>query len=98
MSHIYPQGASIYTTYIFANGKDYEQTMGYWRAMKAAASQAVVESGGTISHQHGVGRDHAPYLSTEKGTLGINTLRALANHFDPNGVLNPGVLVLQDNR
>jgi alkyldihydroxyacetonephosphate synthase len=93
MSHIYPQGASIYTTYIFANGQDYEQTMGYWRAMKAAASQAVVDSGGTISHQHGVGRDHAPYLPTEKGSLGMKTLHSLATHFDPDNVLNPGVLL-----
>ena len=42
MSHIYPQGASIYTSYIFPNGKDYDTTMGYWRAMKRAASKAVV--------------------------------------------------------
>ena len=93
MSHIYPQGASIYTTYVFPNGTDYDQTLGYWRAMKAAVSQAVVDSGGTISHQHGVGRDHAPYLPTEKGPLGMKTLQALADHFDPDKVLNPGVLL-----
>ena len=93
LSHIYPQGASIYTTYIFPNGSDYETTLGYWRAMKPAASRAIVESGGTISHQHGVGRDHASYLSVEKGTLGIDTLETLSQHFDPNGVINPGILV-----
>ena len=93
MSHIYPQGASIYTTYIFANGSDYAQTHAHWRAMKTAASQAVVESGGTISHQHGVGRDHAPFLPTEKGALGMKALESLATHFDPDRVLNPGVLL-----
>ena len=61
--------------------------------MKAAASRAVVENGGTISHQHGVGRDHAPYLGVEKGALGLKALHALTTHFDPDGVLNPGVLL-----
>jgi len=93
MSHIYPQGASIYTTYVFPNGETYEETMGYWRRLKSAVSRAVVESGGTISHQHGVGRDHAPYLQKEKGPLGMKALESLQGHFDPDGVLNPGVLL-----
>ena len=93
MSHIYSQGASIYTSYIFPNGEDYDATLSYWRAIKDAASKAVVGSGGTISHQHGVGRDHAPYLGVEKGSLGLKTIGALVQHFDPNGVLNTGVLL-----
>ena len=93
MSHIYPQGASIYTTYVFPNGETYEETMGHWRRLKSAVSTAVVESGGTISHQHGVGRDHAPYLKKEKGPLGMKALETLQGHFDPGGVLNPGVLL-----
>ena len=93
MSHIYPQGASIYTSYIFPNGTDYATTLGYWRAMKHAASKAVVASGGTISHQHGVGRDHAPYLGDEKGKLGMEVLRRVTDHFDPKKTLNEGVLL-----
>ena len=61
--------------------------------MKTAASQAIVRHGGTISHQHGVGRDHRPYLAAEKGSLGIATLETVARQFDPAGVMNPGVLV-----
>ena len=93
MSHIYPQGASIYTTYIFPNAETYEETLGHWRVLKAAVSRAVVASGGTISHQHGVGRDHAPYLAAEKGPLGIEALEAMRAHFDPSATLNPGVLL-----
>ena len=93
MSHIYAQGASIYTSYIFANAQTYEETLDHWTQLKAAASQAVVDSGGTISHQHGVGRDHAPYLCAEKGPLGMDTLGSLTQHFDPDAVLNPGVLL-----
>lgn len=93
MSHIYAQGASVYTTYVFPNAETYEETLSYWRKLKASVSQAVVDSGGTISHQHGVGRDHAPYLAAEKGALGMNALQALQTHFDPDDTLNPGVLL-----
>jgi alkyldihydroxyacetonephosphate synthase len=93
LSHIYPQGASIYTSYIFPNGPDYETTLGYWRAMKPAASKAIVACGGTISHQHGVGRDHSTYLAAEKGALGIESMDVLAKHFDPDQQLNTGVLI-----
>ena len=96
MSHIYTQGASIYTTYVFPNGESYEETMGFWKMLKAAVSTAVVESGGTISHQHGVGRDHAPYLNKEKGPLGMKAIETLQGHFDPGGTLNPGVLIPGD--
>ena len=93
LSHIYPQGASIYTSYIFPNAATYEETFSQWKIYKAVASKAVVDSGGTISHQHGVGRDHAPYLGAEKGELGLKTLGTLAGHFDPDVNLNPGVLL-----
>ncbi len=49
--------------------------------------------GGTISHQHGVGTDHAPYLAAEKGELGMAALGDLARRFDPAGILHPGVLL-----
>ena len=58
-----------------------------------AASEAIVAGGGTISHQHGVGRDHAPYLRAEKGDLGMAVLGDIARRFDPNGIMNPGVLI-----
>ena len=93
MSHIYPQGASIYTSYVFPNREDYAATLDAWRHLKKAASEAVVASGGTISHQHGVGRDHAPYLKAEKGPLGMAAIKTLVQHFDPEGVINPGVLL-----
>ena len=55
-------------------------------------SQAVVAGGGTISHQHGVGVDHAPYLAAEKGELGLALLRAAARELDPGAMMNPGKL------
>ena len=93
LSHLYPQGSSIYTTYVFRCSETYEATRERWRAMKTAASDVIAEIGGTISHQHGVGRDHAPWLPREKGEQGIAAIDALLRHFDPDGKLNPGCLL-----
>ena len=96
LSHVYPQGASIYATYLFRLAADPDETLDRWRALKSAASRAIVAGGGTISHQHGVGRDHAPYLAAEKGALGLGALAAAARCFDPDGRMNPGVLLADD--
>lgn len=96
LSHLYPQGSSIYTSYLYRVGPDYATTLARWKKLKHAASDAIVRMGGTISHQHGVGRDHAPYLPAEKGELGMSTLQALCRHFDPDQRLNPGKLLLDE--
>jgi alkyldihydroxyacetonephosphate synthase len=72
---------------------DYATDLARWRAMKAAVCEAIVATGGTISHQHGVGMDHAPYLAAEKGAAGIAAMRSLFQHFDPDGTMNPGKLL-----
>lgn len=96
LSHLYAQGSSIYTTYVYRVGRDYAETQARWEKLKRAASEQIVRMGGTISHQHGVGRDHAPYLPAEKGELGMSTLQALCRHFDPDQRMNPGKLLLDD--
>jgi len=52
-----------------------------------------VEAGGTISHHHGIGKDHSPYLEAEKGPIGINTLHQVFSYLDPNRQMNPGKLL-----
>jgi len=94
LSHVYRDGASVYVTYLFRCAADPEETVARWRRLKAAASQVVVARGGTISHQHGVGIDHATYLPQEKGSLGIQALRQACRTFDPHGRMNPGKLLL----
>jgi alkyldihydroxyacetonephosphate synthase len=91
VSHLYPDGASLYFTWIARRriGEEIEQ----WRAVKTAACDAIVGAGGTITHHHAVGRDHAPYMSAEIGELGIETLRAVKERLDPNGIMNPGKLL-----
>jgi len=93
LSHLYREGASIYTTYLFRRGADPDELLERWGAMKAAASRVIQTHGGTISHQHGIGTDHAPYLPNEKGPLGMDAIRAVCQTFDPDGMMNPGKLV-----
>jgi alkyldihydroxyacetonephosphate synthase len=92
LSHVYRQGCSIYSTFVFRAAPSYEENIERWTRLKRAVSEAIVASGGTISHQHGVGTDHAPYLEAEKGPLGMDLVRAIAREFDPQGLLNPGKL------
>jgi len=94
LSHMYPHGSSIYTTYLFRLADTPDETLDRWQRLKTAASEAIVAHGGTISHQHGVGTDHAPYLQAEKGKLGMAALRSLHRTFDPDGMMNPGKLLV----
>jgi alkyldihydroxyacetonephosphate synthase len=91
VSHLYPAGASLYFTWIARQeqGAELEQ----WRAAKSAAMDAIVAHGGTITHHHAVGSDHAPWMNAEVGALGVEALRALKSRLDPAGIMNPGKLL-----
>jgi alkyldihydroxyacetonephosphate synthase len=91
LSHAYADGASLYFTFVSRarRGEEVEQ----WRAVKRAASEAIVAAGGTISHHHAVGRDHAPYMEAEVGETGLEVLRAVKERLDPAGIMNPGKLL-----
>jgi alkyldihydroxyacetonephosphate synthase len=96
LSHAYRDGASIYVTYLFRRAPKPEDTYRRWQAMKSAASQVILDHGGTISHQHGIGRDHAAYLKSEKGQLGLDVLRSIGATLDPKNLLNPGAMYCND--
>jgi alkyldihydroxyacetonephosphate synthase len=93
LSHVYPSGSSLYLTYLFRLGATPEGALERAAAIKRAASDTIVAEGATISHHHGVGLDHAPYLAPEKGELGMAALAAIARTFDPDGIMNRGVLL-----
>jgi alkyldihydroxyacetonephosphate synthase len=90
ISHVYPAGASLYFTVACAQLAD---PVAQWRAAKAAASEAILAGGGSISHHHGVGTDHRDYYAREIGEQGVNALLAVKAALDPAGILNPGVLL-----
>ena len=93
LSHLYPYGSSIYTTYLYRVASDPDETLERWQILKAAASDTIVAHGGTISHQHGVGTDHLAYMSQEKGPLGMAAIEDLCKRFDPGGMMNPGKMI-----
>ncbi len=90
ISHVYPTGASLYFTVVAARRDDPIQQ---WRNAKAAASDAIMANGGTITHHHAVGADHRPWMTEEVGELGVAVLRAVKSTLDPAGILNPGKLI-----
>ncbi|HEX5087406.1 MAG TPA: FAD-binding oxidoreductase [Nocardioides sp.] len=90
ISHVYETGCSLYFTVAAKQSGD---PLAQWLAAKAAANDAIVAAGATITHHHAVGTDHRPWLHHEIGDLGVSVLRAVKADLDPAGVLNPGVLV-----
>ena len=86
LSHVYSQGCSLYTTYLYRCADSYDETWRRWQKLKHHASETIVNNHGTISHQHGVGRDHAPYMPVEKGEQGMELIENLCRHFDPKTV------------
>ena len=90
ISHVYETGASLYFT---VAAKESDDPLGQWRAAKAAASDAMLAAGATITHHHAVGTDHLPWFEREIGPVGVSILRAVKADLDPAGILNPGVLI-----
>src|SRR5205807_8752848 len=84
ISHVYPTGASLYFT-VVAGQRD--NPIEQWRAAKKAASDAIVATGGTITHHHAVGADHRPWMRDAVGELGVPGLRAGKATLDPAGIL-----------
>ena len=91
VSHLYGSGASLYFTFIAR--LQGEAPLDQWWAAKSAGCDAILSSGGTISHHHAVGRDHTPWMGREVGELGLDVLRAAKERLDPDGIMNPGKLI-----
>jgi alkyldihydroxyacetonephosphate synthase len=91
LTHAYPDGAAPYFTVLAParRGSELEQ----WDAIKEAASEAIVASGGTITHHHALGRDHRRWYDRQRPEPFAAALHAAKHAVDPDAILNPGVLV-----
>jgi alkyldihydroxyacetonephosphate synthase len=91
LTHAYPDGAAPYFTVLAParRGAELEQ----WAEVKAAASEAILAGGGTITHHHAVGRDHRPWYDRQRPEAFAAALRAAKRELDPAWTLNPGVLI-----
>ncbi len=90
-THVYPDGPAPYFTFtgMGKKGSELEQ----WHEIKTAASEAVVRYGGTVTHHHSVGRTHRPQYEKQRPELFASALQAAKAALDPQGLLNPGVLI-----
>jgi alkyldihydroxyacetonephosphate synthase len=93
ISHVYPTGASLYFTVLAGLRGDQLRA---WDAIKRRVGDSIMASGGTITHHHAIGRDHAAWLPQEIGETGIRILRAIKRELDPRGVMNPNVLISEE--
>jgi len=91
LTHVYTDGAAPYFTVMAPARRGSE--LAQWADIKAAASEAILAAGGTITHHHAVGRDHVPYYADQRPDPFARALAAAKVAVDPAGVLNPGVLL-----
>jgi alkyldihydroxyacetonephosphate synthase len=91
LTHVYPDGAAPYFTVLAPARRGDE--LAQWDEVKAAASEAILAGGGTITHHHAVGRDHRPWYDRQRPEPFAAALRAAKAAVDPAGILNPGVLI-----
>jgi alkyldihydroxyacetonephosphate synthase len=90
-THVYPDGPAPYFSF-HALGR-HGDLLSQWHTIKSAASEALIAAGGTITHHHAVGRDHRPWYDKQRPELFAAALRAAKRAVDPEGLLNPGVLI-----
>ena len=91
VSHAYRDGVSLYFTFLTPArpGSEIDQ----WAGLKAAACEAIVATGGTITHHHAVGRDHVPYMPRRSASSASTPCWAAKSRLDPAGIMNPGKLL-----
>lgn len=90
LSHSYHSGACLYFTFAFVFGDD---PLGEYDVVKSAIQQAFVDNGGTISHHHGVGVEHSPWIEQDISAEGVAVMRGLFGAVDPGDNFNPGKVV-----
>ncbi|MCP4576175.1 MAG: hypothetical protein GY846_07825 [Deltaproteobacteria bacterium] len=95
LSHLYPAGSSLY--FILLATPNPENELVEWQALKKAASDVIARAGGAISHHHGVGLDHKPWMRYGIGSSGIELLRRIKQEIDPKNILNPNKLLPDDD-
>src|SRR3954451_5371148 len=91
LTHVYPDGPAPYFTVLAPARRGEEEAQ--WHEMKAAAGRAILAAGGTITHHHGVGRDHRQWYDAQRPDAFGAAMKGAKSAIDPNGIMNPGVLI-----
>ena len=90
MSHSYHSGACLYFTFAF---KEKSNMLGEYDVVKAAIQQSFIDNGATLSHHHGVGVEHSPWMEQDISAQGVQVMAGLFSATDPKSNLNPGKIL-----
>jgi alkyldihydroxyacetonephosphate synthase len=91
LSHSYHSGACLYFTFAFKH--DDVDPLAQYEPLKNAIQQAFIDSGGTLSHHHAVGTEHAAWLEQELSAPGVHMIDGLFTAMDPGRNFNPGKII-----
>ena len=91
-SHFYPQGVCFYFTFGGTSVKGIKLE-DFYRSVWNSAMRACIDSGGSISHHHGIGLMRADWLKEELG-VSFEVLKRIKKTFDPKNIMNPGKMGL----
>ena len=92
LAHSYHAGACLYFTFAF-RPSDESRSLAQYDAVKSAIQQGFIDFGGTLSHHHAVGVEHAPWLAQDISAAGVEMIRSLLDGVDPQHNFNPGKIV-----
>ena len=91
LSHAYQDGASLYFTFMARQKQGHEVEQ--WQLIKDAATEAILDHGGALSHHHGIGHIHKSWVPRYLGPQGTTFLKQLKQQWDPQHIMNPGKLI-----
>ena len=91
LSHSYAEGACLYFTLLFPQN---DSPPAQWRVIKSEVMSAISALGGSVSHHHGAGADHAQIAALEKGSAALEALRALKLALDPENLIVSGAIAM----
>ncbi|WP_040161102.1 FAD-binding oxidoreductase [Nigerium massiliense] len=97
MSHSYHSGACLYFTFAFTLG-DEDKALADYDEVKSSIQQAFMDAGSTLSHHHGVGTEHKPWMAQDLSPAGVDLMKGLFREADPAGNLNPGKVIDVEKR
>jgi alkyldihydroxyacetonephosphate synthase len=92
LAHSYHSGACLYFTFAF-RPSDETRSLEQYDVVKGAIQRAFIDFGGTLSHHHAVGVEHAPWMSADISPVGVTMIRSLLDGMDPGHNFNPGKIV-----
>jgi alkyldihydroxyacetonephosphate synthase len=91
LSHSYHSGACLYFTFAFRH--DHTDVLARYDVVKSAIQQSFIDNGGTLSHHHAVGTEHARWLSDDISQAGSDMIAGIIGAVDPRHNFNPGKII-----